>query len=72
MSSTKPAMEIRLGLIKAAIFKVQTRSGERFNVTLTRLFKDGSRVARVLAPGKRRLIASRKSARHGPHVDSSA
>lgn len=41
MSATKPVMEIRLGLIKAAIFHNLTRAGERYNVTLTRLFKDG-------------------------------
>jgi hypothetical protein len=42
MSATTPVMEIRLGLIKAAIFHVLTRAGERYHVTLTRLFKDGS------------------------------
>jgi hypothetical protein len=42
MSATTPVMEIRLGLIKAAIFHNMTRAGERYHVTLTRLFKDGS------------------------------
>lgn len=37
----QPVHEIRFGLIKARIFKNQTRSGDRHNVTLTRLFRDG-------------------------------
>jgi hypothetical protein len=36
-----PVHEIRLGLIKAAIWRNETRSGERHNVTLCRLFKNG-------------------------------
>jgi hypothetical protein len=42
VSTTKPVMEIRLGLIKAAIFHNLTRAGERYHVILTRLFKDGA------------------------------
>lgn len=38
---SKPVQEIRLGLIKAAIWHNMTRSGERYNVTLTRLFRNG-------------------------------
>lgn len=41
MSANKPVHEIRLGLIKAAIWRNLTRSGERHNVTLTRLFRNG-------------------------------
>lgn len=37
----KPVHEIRLGLIKAAIWHNLTRSGERFNVTLCRLYRNG-------------------------------
>ena len=36
-----PIHEIRLGLIKASIWRNETRSGERHNVTLCRLFKNG-------------------------------
>ena len=39
--SKKPAHEIRLGLIKATIWQNQTKSGQRYNVTLVRLFKNG-------------------------------
>lgn len=37
----QPAHVIRFGLIKACIWQNQTRSGERHNVTLVRLFRDG-------------------------------
>ena len=37
----KSVHEIRLGLIKAAIWHNMTRAGERYNVTLTRLFRNG-------------------------------
>ena len=38
---SKPVHEIRFGLIKAAIWHNMTRSGERYNVTLTRLYRNG-------------------------------
>ena len=38
---SKPIHEVRLGLIKAAIWHNQTRVGERHNVTLTRLYRNG-------------------------------
>lgn len=43
MSSTpkQPVFEIRFGLIKASIWKNQTRSGTRHNVTVTRLYRNG-------------------------------
>lgn len=41
MSANKPVHEIRLGLIKVAIWHNLTRSGERYNVSLTRLFRNG-------------------------------
>ena len=41
MMSRPPVHEIRLGLIKASIWRNQTKAGERFNVTLCRLYKNG-------------------------------
>ena len=41
MEKTRPVHEIRLGLIKASIWHNMTRAGERFNVTLTRLYRNG-------------------------------
>jgi hypothetical protein len=36
-----PVHEVRLGLIKVSIWKSETRHGDRHNVTLCRLFKNG-------------------------------
>lgn len=38
----RPVHEIRLGRIKAAIWENETREGTRHNVSLTRIYKDGS------------------------------
>ncbi len=40
-SKTKPVHEVRLGHIKAAVWKNDTEAGARYNVTFTRLYKDG-------------------------------
>ena len=37
----KPVHELRLGSIKAAVWKNETESGVRYNVTCNRLYKDG-------------------------------
>ena len=39
--SNPPAHIIRFGLIKGSIWRNQTRAGERFTVTVVRLFKNG-------------------------------
>jgi hypothetical protein len=39
--ANEPAHVIRLGLIKCCIYFRSTRAGDRFNVTVTRLFKNG-------------------------------
>ena len=41
MSKQKPVHEVRLGSVKAAIWENQTESGTRFNVTVSRIYKDG-------------------------------
>src|ERR1019366_4994267 len=40
-AKTKPVHEVRLGAIKAALWRNQTENGVRFNVTFSRLYKDG-------------------------------
>ena len=40
-AKAKPAHEVRLGSIKAAVWANQTTSGLRYNATLSRLYKDG-------------------------------
>lgn len=39
----KPIHEVRLGAIKAAVWKNETENGVRFNVTLSRIYKDGDK-----------------------------
>lgn len=41
MSKDKPAHEVRLGSIKATIWKNDTEKGVRFNTTVSRLYRDG-------------------------------
>ena len=36
----KPVHEVRLGAIKAAVWRNETENGVRFNVTFSRLYKD--------------------------------
>jgi hypothetical protein len=37
----KPIQEVRLGTIKAAVWRNETESGVRYNVTFSRIYKDG-------------------------------
>ena len=37
----KPIHEVRLGFIKAAVWKNETEAGVRYNATFSRLYKDG-------------------------------
>jgi hypothetical protein len=37
----RPVHEIRLGRIRAAIWENETQNGTRYNVTLSRLYRDG-------------------------------
>jgi hypothetical protein len=41
--NTKPTHEVRLGAIKAAVWKNETNAGLRYNVTFSRLYKDGDK-----------------------------
>ncbi len=40
-NKVKPIHEVRLGFIKAAVWKNETETGVRYNATFSRLFKDG-------------------------------
>lgn len=39
--ATRPVQEIRMGRIRAAIWENETTNGARYNVTISRLYKDG-------------------------------
>ena len=40
-NKTKPVHEVRLGHIKAAVWRNETENGVRYNATFSRLFRDG-------------------------------
>ena len=40
-SKKRPAHELRLGRIRAAVWENSTQNGTRHNVTVSRLYKDG-------------------------------
>lgn len=40
-SAARPVQEIRMGRIRAAIWENETDNGTRYNVTVSRLYKDG-------------------------------
>lgn len=40
-SPARPVQEIRMGRIRAAIWENETTNGTRFNVTVSRIYKDG-------------------------------
>ena len=40
-SNTKPIEEVRIGAVKAAIWKNETDNGPRYNVTFSRIYKNG-------------------------------
>jgi hypothetical protein len=40
-TTTRPIHEVRLGAIKAACWRNETETGARFNVKLSRIYKDG-------------------------------
>lgn len=39
----QPIHEVRFGLIKALVWQNHTKAGERFNVTISRIYKNGDR-----------------------------
>ena len=42
MNTTKPTHEVRLGAVKAAIWRNETETGDtRFSVKISRIYKDG-------------------------------
>jgi len=62
--SKQPVHEVRFGLIKAAIWRNQTKAGERFNVTFTRLFRNGDHWSESNHYGREDLLLVAKAADH--------
>jgi hypothetical protein len=56
MSKQKPVHEVRLGSVKAAIWENQTEQGTRFNVTVSRIYKDGEQWKSTESFGRDELL----------------
>jgi hypothetical protein len=59
---TKPTHEVRIGHIKAAVWKNNTEIGVRFNTTFSRLFKSGEKWASSDSFGSNDLLLLAKVA----------
>lgn len=62
--SKQPVHEVRFGLIKALVWQNQTKVGERFNVTLARIYKNGDRWVESQHFGRDDLPLVAKAADH--------
>jgi hypothetical protein len=63
-NKTRPIHEVRLGFIKAAVWKNDTESGVRYNVTFSRLYKDGDSWKSTDSFGRDDLLLLGKVADH--------
>ena len=61
-TKTKPIHEVRLGFIKAAVWKNETEAGVRYNVTFSRLYKDGDQWGSTESFGRDDLLLLAKVA----------
>lgn len=59
---TKPVHEIRIGSVKAAIWRNETEAGPRYNVSFARLYKNGDQWASTDSFGRDDLLALAKVA----------
>lgn len=62
MNNAKPIHEVRLGSIKAAVWRNETTTGFRYNVTFSRLYKDGDQWKTTDSFGRDDLLLLRKVA----------
>jgi hypothetical protein len=60
----RPIHEVRLGSIKAAVWRNDTESGVRYNVTFSRLYKDNDSWKSTDSFGRDDLLLLRKVADH--------
>ena len=61
-TKSKPIHEVRLGAIKAAVWKNETEVGVRYNATFSRLYKDGDQWKSTESFGRDDLLALAKVA----------
>ena len=60
--SNRPVEEIRLGAVKAAIWRNDTESGLRYNVTFERIYRDGKEWRSATSFGRDDLLLLAKIA----------
>jgi len=61
-NKTPPIHEVRLGYIKAAVWKNETEAGARYNVTFSRLYKDNDQWGSTESFGRDDLLLLAKVA----------
>jgi hypothetical protein len=62
MENNKPVHEVRIGAIRAAIWKNQTETGARYNATFSRLYKSGEQWGSTESFGRDDLLLLAKVA----------
>ena len=62
MANAKPVAEVRVGAIKAAIWKNEAGNSTRHNVTFQRLYKDGDQWKTTQSFGRDELLTLAKVA----------
>ena len=68
MANQKPVDEIRIGRVKATIWRNGTDEQPRHNVTFSRLYKDGDQWKSTQSFGRNDLLVLGESGRSGPHA----
>ena len=61
-TKTKPIHEVRLGFIKAAVWRNETEAGVRYNATFSRLYRDGDQWKSTESFGRDDLLVLAKVA----------
>ena len=62
MANPKPVAEVRIGRVKAAIWSNETEGRTRYNVTFSRLYKDGDEWKRTQSFSRNDLLVLAKVA----------
>ena len=62
MANQKPVDEIRIGRVKATVWKNGTEDQPRYNVTFSRLYKEGDQWKSTQSFGRNDLLVLRKVA----------
>ena len=62
MANPKPVTEVRIGRVKATVWKNGTEDQPRYNVTFSRLYKDGDQWKSTQSFGRNDLLVLAKVA----------